>query len=131
VDTDAPSCKTILVVEDEALIRIWATDLLEENGFSVLEAKDADAALKLLQSRHDVKLLFTDVQMPGSLNGMELAREVHSRWPHILLVITSGRERPTRAEIPDDGRFVAKPYSGEELLGQIKDLMYKSSISRS
>jgi CheY-like chemotaxis protein len=131
MDTDAPSCKTILVVEDEALIRIWATDLLEENGFSVLEAKDADAALKLLQSRHDVKLLFTDVQMPGSLNGMELAREVHSRWPHILLVITSGRERPTRAEIPDDGRFVAKPYSGEELLGQIKDLMYKSSISRS
>jgi CheY-like chemotaxis protein len=131
MDTDAPSCKTILVVEDEALIRIWATDLLEENGFSVLEAKDADAALKLLQSRHDVKLLFTDVQMPGSLNGMELAREVHSRWPHILLVITSGRERPTRAEIPDDGRFVAKPYSGEELLGQIKDLIYKSSISRS
>jgi CheY-like chemotaxis protein len=131
MDTDASSCKTILVVEDEALIRIWATDLLEENGFSVLEAKDADAALKLLQSRHDVKLLFTDVQMPGSLNGMELAREVHSRWPHILLVITSGRERPTRAEIPDDGRFVAKPYSGEELLGQIKDLMYKSSISRS
>jgi CheY-like chemotaxis protein len=131
MDTDAPSCKTILVVEDEALIRIWATDLLEENGFSVLEAKDADAALKLLQSRRDVKLLFTDVQMPGSLNGMELAREVHARWPHILLVITSGRERPTRAEIPDDGRFVAKPYSGEELLGQIKDLMYKSSISRS
>jgi CheY-like chemotaxis protein len=131
MDTDAPRCKTILVVEDEALIRIWATDLLEENGFSVLEAKDADAALKLLQSRHDVKLLFTDVQMPGSLNGMELAREVHARWPHILLVITSGRERPTRAEIPDDGRFVAKPYSGEELLGQIKDLMYKSSISRS
>jgi two-component system, response regulator PdtaR len=131
MDTDASSCKTILVVEDEALIRIWATDLLEENGFSVLEAKDADAALKLLQSRHDVKLLFTDVQMPGSLNGMELAREVHSRWPHILLVITSGRERPTRAQIPDDGRFVAKPYSGEELLGQIKDLIYKSSISRS
>jgi CheY-like chemotaxis protein len=125
MDTDAPSCKTILVVEDEALIRIWATDLLEENGFSVLEAKDADAALKLLQSRHDVKLLFTDVQMPGSLNGMELAREVHARWPHILLVITSGRERPARSEIPADGRFVAKPYSAEELLGQIKDLLHK------
>src|ERR1700688_524103 len=123
MDTDAPRCKTILVVEDEALIRIWATDLLEENGFSVLEAKDADAALKLLQSRHDVKLLFTDVQMPGSLNGMELAREVHARWPHVLLVITSGRERPTRAEIPDDGRFVAKPYNAEELLGQVKDLL--------
>ena len=87
----------ILVVEDETLIRLWAADLLEENGFSVLEAEDADAALKVLESRPDVKLLFTDVQMPGSLNGMELAREVHARWPHILLVITSGRERPTRA----------------------------------
>jgi two-component system, response regulator PdtaR len=116
----------ILVVEDEALIRLWVADILEENGFSVLEAKDANAALKVLESRPDVKLLFTDVQMPGSLNGMELAREVHARWPHILLVITSGRERPTRAEIPDDGRFVAKPYSGEELLVQVNDLMHKS-----
>jgi CheY-like chemotaxis protein len=115
----------ILVVEDEALIRIWAADLLEENGFSVLEAKDADAALKVLEARPDVKLLFTDVQMPGSLNGMELAREVHARWPHILLVITSGRERPTRGEIPDDGRFVAKPYSAEELLGQVNDLLHE------
>jgi CheY-like chemotaxis protein len=114
----------ILVVEDEALIRIWAAELLEENGFSVLEAKDADAALKVLESRPDVKLLFTDVQMPGSLNGMQLAREVHARWPHILLVITSGRERPARIEIPDDGRFVAKPYSAEELLGQVYDLLH-------
>ena len=115
----------ILVVEDEALIRLWAADLLEENGFSVLEAKDADAALKVLEARPDVKLLFTDVQMPGSLNGMELASEVHARWPHILLVITSGRDRPARAEIPDDGRFVAKPYSAEELLVQVKDLLHK------
>jgi CheY-like chemotaxis protein len=97
--------------------------LLEENGFSVLEAPNADAALTVLESRPDVKLLFTDVQMPGSLNGMELARKVHARWPHILLVITSGRERPTPAEIPDDGRFVAKPYSAEELLEQVNDLL--------
>jgi CheY-like chemotaxis protein len=115
----------ILVVEDETLIRLWAADLLEENGFSVLEAENAEAALKVLESRSDVKLLFTDVQMPGSINGMELAREVHARWPHVLLVITSGRERPKRAEIPDDGRFVAKPYSGEELLGQVKDLLHE------
>jgi two-component system, response regulator PdtaR len=100
-------------------------DLLAENSFSVLEAKGADAALKVLESRPEVKLLFTDVQLPGSLNGMELAREVHARWPNILLVITSGRERPTRAEIPDDGHFVAKPYSAEELLGQVNDLMRK------
>jgi CheY-like chemotaxis protein len=124
MERHALNCKAaILVVEDETLIRLWAADLLEENGFSVLEAKDADAALKVLESRPDVKLLFTDVQMPGSLNGMELAREVHARWPHILLVITSGRERPMRAEIPDDGRFVAKPYSADDLLGQVNDLL--------
>jgi two-component system, response regulator PdtaR len=80
MDRDALNSKdAILVVEDEALIRLWAADLLEENGFCVLEAADADAALKLLETRPDVKLLFTDVQMPGSLNGMELAREVHAR----------------------------------------------------
>jgi two-component system, response regulator PdtaR len=125
MDRDALKSKAILVVEDETLIRLWAADLLEENGFSVIEAKDADAALKVLECRPDVNLLFTDVQMPGSLNGMELAREVHARWPRILLVITSGRERPMRSEIPDDGRFVAKPYSAEELLGQVKDLLHK------
>lgn len=125
MDKDALNSKAILVVEDETLIRLWAADVLEENGFSVLEAKDADAALRILEARPDVKLLFTDVQMPGSLNGMELAREVHARWPHILLVITSGRERPTRAEIPDDGRFVSKPYSREDLLGQVNDLLRK------
>jgi CheY-like chemotaxis protein len=126
MDKDAGNNKaSVLVVEDETLIRLWAADLLQENGFYVLEAKDADAALEVLESRPDVKLLFTDVQMPGSLNGMELAREVHSRWPQILLVITSGRERPTGAEIPDHSRFVAKPYSGEELLGQVNDLLHK------
>jgi two-component system, response regulator PdtaR len=114
MDKDAGNNKaSVLIVEDETLIRLWAADLLQENGFSVLEAKDADAALEVLESRPDVKLLFTDFQMPGSLNGMELAREVHSRWPQILLVITSGRERPTGAEIPDHSRFVAKPYSGK------------------
>jgi CheY-like chemotaxis protein len=113
----------ILVVENETLTRLWVADLLEENGFTVLEAEDANAALKVLEARPEVRLLFTDVQMPGSLNGMELAREVHARWPHVLLVITSGRERPTRAEIPDDGRFVAKPYSAEELLRQVNDLL--------
>jgi two-component system, response regulator PdtaR len=126
METDRVSCKTsILVVEDETLIRLWAADLLEENGFSVLEAKDAEAALRVLESRPDVKLVFTDVHMPGCLDGMDLAREVHARWPHILLVITSGRERPTPADIPDDGRFVAKPYDAEELLGQVNDLLHQ------
>jgi len=127
MDSDGRNNKAaILVVEDETLVRLWVADFLEEEGFSVIEAEQAESALILLETRPDVKLLFTDVQMPGSLNGMELARRVHARWPHIRLVITSGRERPSRAEIPDDGRYVAKPYSAEELLGQVNDLLHKA-----
>jgi two-component system, response regulator PdtaR len=106
------------------LIRLWVADLLEENGFSVLEAKDADAAVELLESRPGVKLLFTDVQMAGSVNGMELAREGHMRWPAYPLGDHIGPRKADAREIPDDGRFVAKPYSREELLGQLNDLMH-------
>jgi CheY-like chemotaxis protein len=116
---------TILVVEDDAILRMHAAGLLAENGFDVLEAKNADAALKLLETRDDVRLLFTDIQMPGSCDGMDLARQVHARWPNILLVITSGQIKPAQAEIPDDGRFVAKPYRAKDLLGELDDLMSK------
>lgn len=115
-----------LVVEDEALLRLYAAGLLEEHGFAVLEAANAAEALKVLQSRGDVRLLFTDVQMPGALDGMDLAREVHARWPRVLLVITSGRIRPSQAEIPDDGRFLSKPYRAAQLFNEVDDLMRKS-----
>jgi two-component system, response regulator PdtaR len=95
----------ILVVEDEALLRMHAVGLLEDHGFGVVEAKNADPALKPLETRDDVRLLFTDIQMPGSCDGMNLARQVHARWPSILLVITSGQIKPVEAEIPDHGHF--------------------------
>jgi two-component system, response regulator PdtaR len=79
-----------------------------------------------MENRPDVRLLFTDIQMPGRLDGRDLARQVHARWPHVLLVITSGQKRPRPSEIPDDGRFVAKPYGAEELFFQIDDLMNKA-----
>ena len=116
----------VLVVEDEELLRLYAADLLEAHGFAVLKAENADEALKVLEQRNDVRLLFTDIQMPGALDGMDLARQVHVRWPHVLLVITSGQTAPTRAEIPDDGRFIAKPYRASELLGQVDNLIQKT-----
>jgi two-component system, response regulator PdtaR len=79
-----------------------------------------------MESRRDVRLLFTDIHMPGPLDGMDLARQVHERWPHVLLVVTSGRARPSLDEIPDHGRFVAKPYNAEDLVEQVKDLVQKS-----
>src|ERR1700722_1119985 len=90
--------------------------LLEENGFGVVEAANADAALKLLETRDDVRLLFTDIQCPARCDGMDLARQVHTRWPRILLIITSGQIAPAQAEIPDHDRFVGKPYRA---LGQV------------
>jgi CheY-like chemotaxis protein len=110
----------VLVVDDEAMLRFLATDVLEENGFQVLEAEDARAALKVLANHPDVRVLFTDVNMPGALDGLDLAREAHARWPDIKLVITSGRPRPADKDIPDDGRFVAKPYSPDSLVGEIR-----------
>jgi two-component system, response regulator PdtaR len=116
----------ILVVEDDALVRMCAADMLEENGFGVVEAENADAALKLLETRDDVRLLFTDIQMPGSCDGMDLARQVHARWPRILLVITSGQIAPAQAEIPDHGHFIGKPYRARDLLGEVNDMMRKA-----
>ena len=100
--------------------------MLEDDGFDVVEAENADAALKLLETRDDVRLLFTDIRMPGSCDGTDLARKVHARWPHILLVITSGHARPTQAEIPDHGRFVGKPYREKDLLDEVRDLMRRA-----
>jgi two-component system, response regulator PdtaR len=117
---------TILIVEDEALLRMHAAGMLEENGYGVVEAENADAALKLLETRDDVRLLFTDIQMPGSCDGMELTRQVHARWPSILLVITSGQIKPAQAEIPDHGHFIGKPYRANELLDEVNDMMGKA-----
>jgi CheY-like chemotaxis protein len=107
-------------------LRLYAADLLEEHGFEVVEAEDAASALSVMENRPDVRLLFTDIQMPGRFDGMDLARQVHARWPRVQLVIASGRMRPRSAEIPDDGRLIAKPYGAAELFAQIDDLMNKA-----
>jgi two-component system, response regulator PdtaR len=108
----------ILVVEDEPFLRFYAADVLEEEGFVVAEAASAENALILLENRPDVNLVFTDIQMPGAFDGMALARRVHNRWPHIQVVITSGRKRPSPEEMLD-ARFIAKPYSRQDLLREI------------
>jgi CheY-like chemotaxis protein len=114
----------VLLVEDELLVRMTAADELEEAGFQVLEAANADVALKVLEARSDeVHVLFTDVNMPGTMDGMELAKQVHRRWPHVLLLISSGYARPHPDEIPDHGQFMPKPYGAATLVRQIYELM--------
>lgn len=101
----------VLVVEDDSLVRMDTADMMDGLGFSVLEAKDAYEAIRLLESRQDITVMFTDVEMPGSMNGLKLARVVHGRWPPIKIIITSGKVKPAEDELPDGGRFLSKPYT--------------------
>src|SRR5437868_3782887 len=91
---------TVLVVEDEMLLRMRAVDIVEDAGFSSIEAVNADDALAVLESRSDIDLLFTDIQMPGTMNGLKLAHAVHERWPSIKIILVSGQVTPTEGERP-------------------------------
>jgi DNA-binding NtrC family response regulator len=111
----------VLVVEDEGLLRLYVDGFLEEAGFEVIDVADADAALNIMARRPDIRVLFTDIQLPGAIDGMELARLVHEHWPHVLLLITSGN-RPLTAEIAEHAHFLPKPYRPDEVIREIQDL---------
>jgi CheY-like chemotaxis protein len=106
----------VLIVEDEDLVRMMAVDMLEDAGLAIMEAATADEAWAILESRSDIGVLFTDIEMPGSMNGFALASRVAERWPHIRLVLTSGRSRPAPRDVPDHGKFVPKPYLADQVL---------------
>ncbi len=112
--------EVVLVVEDEYLIRADTADILADEGFEVLQASDAEEALELLCERPDVSVLFTDVNLPG-ISGLQLAHEVERRWPHIGLVVTSGRAHPTHDDIP--GRFIGKPYQPRVVVETVRDVL--------
>jgi DNA-binding LytR/AlgR family response regulator len=100
----------ILIVEDEFLIRAAAIEFAERAGFVVIEAENADAAIKILEVRNDIRVVFTDINMPGSMNGLRLARAIGDRWPPIKLIVASGRPLPSDEEFPENALFLPKPY---------------------
>lgn len=105
----------VLIVEDEPLLRLYATDIAESLGFEVVEAQDALEASRILAARNDISVVFTDVNLPGSMDGLALAAMVRDRWPPIELIVTSGVVRAEAARLPDRGVFIAKPYSIDHL----------------
>lgn len=112
MDANRPPVAVAVVAEDEPLLRIEAVDWLEESGFRVLAAPSAVQALDHLEREHDrVQLLFTDIQMPGAMDGLALAHAVSGRWPHVLIVICSGLERSSLGPLPEGAQFVGKPFS--------------------
>ena len=110
----------VLVVEDDFLLRMNASSLLEEAGFDVLEAANADEAIALLEARKDFRIVFTDVHMPGSMDGLRLAEAIRSRWPPIELVLTSGQVRVHDEDMPERGFFLGKPYAPNELVDTVR-----------
>lgn len=109
----------VLVVEDEPLITIWVEDALLDAGYEVATACDADAAIRILEGDSSISLLFTDIDMPGSMDGLRLAAAVRDRWPPVPIVIASGKHRPAVSEMPDDAIFLAKPYLSIDMLSAV------------
>jgi len=112
----------ILVVEDEALVRLAAVGMLEDAGFRMIEAVDGDQALELLAADSDIQLLFTDVTMPGTIDGLALARHVRDRWPHIAIMIVSAKQMAHAEQLPAGCRFERKPYSPDTMVRHAREL---------
>lgn len=93
--------RLVLVVDDELLVRLFAVSLLEDQGFRTIEACDAAEAFAQIEHHSEVAVLLTDINMPGELDGLTLAFEVRERWPGMVMIVTSGRVRPSANELPD------------------------------
>jgi len=113
----------VLVVEDETLVRMDAIEAIEAAGFDVVGAGDADQAIAILEQRADIHLIFTDIQMPGSMDGLKLAHFVKDRWPPIKIIATSGHARITDNDLPEGGCFLPKPYAAAEIASAIGRLV--------
>jgi len=112
----------VLIVEDEFLLRMDAAQVIGAAGFEVIEAANADQAIEFLETRPDISVVFTDIQMPGSMDGLKLARAVRGRWPPFKIVATSGRLNVGETDLPEGGRFLPKPYSPAQVTGMLREL---------
>lgn len=117
------SVPNVLVVEDEMVLRMRAVDIVQDAGFNSVEAVNADEALKILESRSDISLLFTDIQMPGSIDGLKLAHAVHKRWPSIKIVLVSGKIALSDDDKPESSRFFGKPLEAEQMIAELQEMI--------
>ena len=112
----------VLIVEDDFLIRLQAAQIIAKAEFDVVEASSADEAISILEARSDITVLFTDIQMPGSMDGLKLAAAVKGRWPPIKIVATSGLVNVRPEDLPEGGRFISKPYDPIHLTATLQEL---------
>lgn len=123
MSTDPFKVPNVLIVEDEMILRMRAVDIVEDAGFCPVEAVNADEAISVLESRSDISLLLTDIQMPGSIDGLKLAHAVHERWPSIKIILVSGQVKPSEAERPANSRFFGKPLGVEQMIAELQAMV--------
>lgn len=117
-----PRPPIVLVVEDDFLLRMDAVDIVRNAGFEAIEAANADQAIAIIEADPDIHIVFTDVQMPGTMDGLRLAKFIRDRWPPIKIVATSGRLRVVEEDLPKGSIFVPKPYSPEQIIRTFRQL---------
>ncbi len=113
----------LLVVENEAVIRMNIVQVAQDSGFAVLEAGDADEAIELLENHSDIRVIFTAVRMPGSMDGLKLANVVKGRWPSVQLLVTSGLDVSTHPDFPVHGRLIRKPYENGQITAVLREIL--------
>ena len=118
---DSLKTPAVLIVEDEPLVRLDAVRAIEDAGFEVIEAANADEAIRILENRGDIRVVFTDVHMPGSIDGLKLAHAVRNRWPPIKIIVASGHGLVSEQDLPKGGRFFAKPYNSTQITDTIRE----------
>ncbi len=118
---DSPK-KVVLVVEDQSVLRLIALAMIEDAGFDVIEAQNADEAIEILERRSDIRIVFTDIEMPGSMDGVKLAHAIRGRWPPVELILTSGHRVIRDEELPERGHFFAKPFQWSKVVETMHQL---------
>ena len=118
-----PLLSTVLVVEDDEILRTCTANVVADAGFTPVEAANADEAFAILENRSDIALLFTDIQMPGSMDGLDLARTVHDRWPAIKIILVSGRVELSERERPVNSRFFRKPSAMKQMIEGLQEMI--------
>ena len=113
----------VLVVEDEALIRLSAVQIVEDAGYEALEAANAEEAIRLLEARSDIVLVFTDVHMPGTMDGLKLAQYIRDRWPPVRLMVASGVAILAEGDLPAGASFFRKPYVDRSIVDEMRRLL--------
>lgn len=119
----------VLVVDDEPLLRIFAVDFLTEGGFMAYKASNSAEAIEVLGARPDIFAVFTDIQTPGSLDGIGLARHIAGAWPSVFVIVTSGQQPPENGELPDAMPFLTKPYLPETVVTMIRQKLAPQVIA--